>query len=87
MKTKIFQLETELQELFVEYDTNIVPIEDLGITTPNGTPITHITNGSSDNDYKIGLWCGDPENDKNAEEMIVSEKERIYIYEEINELM
>ena len=87
MKANTKQLEYKVRELFTEFDSDIIAIGDFDIMTQQGTPITHITNGSTDGSFAIGLWCGDPENDKHAEEMIVGEEERANIYNEINKLM
>ena len=89
MEEKALKLETEIITIIEEefgFDDPF-PIKDWLITTDDNTPITHITKGSSDNNAEIGLWCGNPMEDKHAEEIIVSEEERASIYKEILDYM
>lgn len=87
MKKETKKIEKELRELFNEFDNDILCVSDFDIkTSEHNIPITHITNGSTDNDFTIGIWNGDPENDDYAEELIINEDERVNIYKEINEL-
>lgn len=91
MKKSTKSLEKKVvREIFNEFDSDVVCVEDLDLKVSGGsfsTIITHITNGSTDSEFTIGLWSGDPEEDDNAEEMCVPEEKRVAMYKEILEEM
>ncbi len=87
MEKTIKNLENEIEDYFYEFDSHVLTVSDFDIRTSQNVPITHITQHSSVPNATIGLWCGDPENDKHAEELIVSDEERIRIYKELQEYL
>ena len=90
MSKKLNRLMSEIREAIIEdFDSDYICIEDIGIKTSNGTPITHLATHSSQDENYIGLWCGspDPDEDKDAEELIVSDDELKDICEDILELL
>lgn len=75
-----FRLNTlvaEVREYMDDFDTDVLPADGWDIKTSQGTPVTHVTRHSSRGGQYIGLWCGnpDPDEDKHAEELIVSDDE------------
>jgi len=72
----------EIFDVFREYDTDTLVVTDFGITA-DGMLVTHIHN----NGGKVEIWCGNPDEDKFAEELILSKSERERIFEEICDLM
>ena len=61
-------LESEVEELFNEHNTDVLSVVDFGIKH-DGALITHVTkteNGS------LQFWSGNPETDKDAAEIVIS---------------
>ena len=86
MNAIVKDLEKEIiTEIMSDMESDIICISDFELQAAK-QPITHITIGSSDGNYMIGLWNGDPEEGKYSEEIIASENERINVYKEILEL-
>lgn len=73
---------SELKSFFEEYG-NFVCIQDLGIVC-HGTLITHIIRVT---DKHIQLWAGNPDEDKYAEQLILSKDELEAIIKQILNLM
>lgn len=72
----------DIYDLFDEFDTGVVVVSDFGIIT-NGVRVDCITYHV--NYDQIGIWAGNPVEDKYAEELILSKAERKRIFEEILE--
>lgn len=69
-----------IENLFYEYDTDIIIVSDLKIIT-NGVVVDAITKDSEG----IKIWAGNPITGKYFEELILSKEERKRIFEEILE--
>ena len=61
-----------INELFNDFDSNTIIVSDFGIIA-NGVELTHI---HLTDDGNIQLWSGNPDTDKFAEELIVSEERK-----------
>ena len=72
----------DISELFDEFDTNIVIVSDFRIIV-NGTLVDCVIKNEATNEIEI--WAGNPQEDKYAEELILSKEERKRIFEEILE--
>jgi len=71
-----------INEIFEEYDTNIVCVSDLGIQY-RGARVDYIT---QDEHGSVQIWGGHPD-DKYSEEFLPTKEERKLIYEQILEEM
>ncbi len=72
----------EISELFDEFGTNIVIVSDFRIIA-NGMLVDCVVKNETTNEIEI--WAGNPQEDKYAEELILSKAERKRIFEEILE--
>ena len=72
----------DIYDLFDEFDTGVVVVSDFDIIT-NGVRVDCITYHV--NYDQIGIWAGNPVEDKYAEELILPKAERKRIFEEILE--
>ena len=70
----------ELLSNFDYFDSDVIIIADFGIKTKANVPITHIARNENN---EISFWCGNPEIDVHASEIVVTEEERNELYEEI----
>jgi hypothetical protein len=70
----------DIYDIFDEYDTGIVVVSDFDIIT-NGVRVDCITYHV--NRDQIGIWAGNPVEDKYAEELILPREERERIFKEI----
>lgn len=82
-------LVAEVREYMDDFDTDVLPVEDCEIKTSQNVPITHVTRHSSRGGQYVGLWCGnpDPDKDKHAEELIVSDTELSDICQQVINLI
>ena len=69
----------EIYSLFDEFDTNTIGVSDFGIKY-KGILIDYI---HIDNDGNISIWAGNPDTDKDAEELFPNEYQRKKIFDEI----
>lgn len=72
-----------IQDLFIEYDSDFICITDLGIIY-RGARIDYIV---KDEFGKVHFWAGNPETDKYAEEIILDKHDERVICEQILEEM
>jgi hypothetical protein len=70
-----------MNELFKEFGENIA-VGDFGITY-NGALITNVLNSNG----KIEFWCGNPQTDKYAEQVLPNKETQDLIIDEIVELL
>ena len=70
---------SNIQELFEEFDASVLHVSDFGIIT-NGVRVDNIHLTDEGN---IQIWCGNPDNDKYAEELLLNESEKQKIFEDI----
>lgn len=68
-----------IYDIFDEFNTNTITVADFGIIT-NGVLVTHVCLGKDNN---VEIWAGNPDNDKYAEELVLSRAERRRVFEEI----
>ena len=61
----------EIKEWFKEYETDTIPIADFDIKY-KGTLVTHLHLGDNG---KVTAWCGNMDEDDNAEELVLSDNE------------
>ena len=73
----------DLDELFDEYDTNTLSVSDFNIVI-NGIRVDYIHKKDNGD---IGIWAGNPDTDKYAEELLLSREEKREILELIWEYM
>jgi len=72
----------EISELFDEFDTNIVIVSDFRIIA-NGMLVDCVIKNESNGEIEI--WAGNPQEDDNAEQIILDREERKRVFEEILE--
>lgn len=65
----------EIRELFDEFETNVLPVSQFEIIV-SGTRVDYI---HLTDDGDIQVWCGNPDTDKHACELVLdkSEKQRV----------
>jgi hypothetical protein len=71
----------EILELFDYFDSDIICVKDFGIVRAESL-ITHI---ALNDKGEVTLWSGNPQEDKYADEIILSKEERRLVFEEILE--
>ena len=71
----------EILELFDYFDSDVICVKDFGIIRAESL-ITHIVLNDKG---EVTLWSGNPQEDKYADEIILSKEERRLVFEEILE--
>ena len=73
----------EIRELFDEYETNSVRVSDFDIFA-NGARVDyiHITDKGD-----IQVWCGNPDTDKHACELVLNKNEKQRVFGEVLKYM
>lgn len=72
----------EINELFEEYDDNLLCVSDFNITI-KGTQVDYIFN----TDGSVQIWAGNPLTDKHAEELVLTTLERKKVFDQILKYM
>lgn len=75
--------ENVIRNLFDEFEDNCITVSDFDIHV-NGARVDCLV--LNEVDGSIGVWCGNPFEDDNCEELVLSYEERENIYNEIMEL-
>lgn len=84
MKKKIRKIEKEMAEIFNEYDCCIMPVGDFELTDKDGRTVDYV--GLAEDGHIALISGGNPEEDDEWEEIIVSDDDRLAILSEIIEL-
>ena len=71
----------DILELFDYYDSDVICVKDFGIIREQAL-ITHL---ALNDKGEVTLWSGNPQEDKYADEIILSKEERRLVFEEILE--
>lgn len=74
-------VETCIYDLFEEYEDNCIVVSDFDIRH-NGARVDCLV---VNEDGNIEVWCGNPFEDENCEELVLTDEEREKIYCEVLE--
>ena len=72
-----------IYNLFEEYETDTLSVSQFGIVV-RGTCVDYL---HLNKQGEIEIWAGNPDNDKYAEELLLTKSERDYIFDEVDTLM
>ena len=74
---------SDILEWFQEFETDVLPVEQFGIIA-QGCLVTHLHLNETG---EVEIWAGNPDEDKYAEELLLSKAEARRVLEEACELL
>lgn len=73
----------EINELFKEYDDNLLCVSDFNITI-KGTQVDYLFKTDSGS---VQIWAGNPLTDKHAEELVLTPLEKKYVFGQVTKYL